>query len=94
MLLDLVDDAPSARVNADVRERGREVGHVRPDGLAAPDLARDHVAREQELLRDGQDQGAQRCDVGFQGLTCVDMEWGEGDGSKQDGGRKRTMRMC
>ncbi|CAL4909597.1 unnamed protein product [Urochloa decumbens] len=65
VLLELVDHGAPAGVDAEVLERQLEVRDVRLD-LGVEQLLGDERGEEEELLADGQDERAQRRDVGLE----------------------------
>lgn len=69
VLLHLVDDAPPPSVDAEVLERQLEVRDVRLH-LHLEQLPGDQDHKEQDLLREREDQRAQSRDVGLQRFTC------------------------
>jgi hypothetical protein len=64
--LQLVDDGAPACVDAEVLERGAEVGDVRSHLPVAEHLARDEGEGEEQLLGGGQHERADRGDVGLE----------------------------
>ena len=85
VLLHLVDDAAPPGVDAEVLERELEVRDVRLH-LHLKQLSRHEHDEEQDLLREGQDERAERRDVGLQGLTWgknnqigISFIWGRND---------------
>jgi hypothetical protein len=77
--LELVQHAAAAGVDAEVVEGELEVGEVGAD-VGAEDAVEDDGGEEAELLGHGEDERAQRGDVGAQGLAGDEHELlGEGD---------------
>jgi hypothetical protein len=56
-------------VDADVVKSQPKVRHIGLELLEAQELARHKVGREEQLLGDGQHQGAEGGDVGLEGLA-------------------------
>lgn len=86
ILLKLVQHGSPSGVDAEVLESELEVGNVRLD-LHLEDFAGHEGGEEEELLRHGEDEGAEGGDVGLESLPCHGHEvFGEGDAHASHGG--------
>ncbi|KAK8962227.1 hypothetical protein KSP40_PGU018190 [Platanthera guangdongensis] len=86
VLLQLVEHATSAGVGAEVVEGKLEVGDVGAKGFQAEKAAGEEGGEEEELLGDGEDEGAECGDVGLEGFAGDGGEvFGEGDADAASG---------